>query len=192
MTENQTKQGYLKNHQNTDNYLLYKYLYIYIHSWHTHCNIISETKKYFPEEKMRYLVKPTASVNLLNDFDKMLDSFFDNSREYDYQHPAVDVREEEDKFVLEADLPGMTEKDIEVKVDDKLLTISSVKKENAKEKKDGWLIRERKESSFSRSFVIPENADRENIKAEFRNGVLTLDIEKKAALKPKNIKIQVG
>ena len=70
MTENQTKQGYLKNHQNTDNYLLYKYLYIYIHSWHTHCNIISETKKYFPEEKMRYLVKPTASVNLLNDFDK--------------------------------------------------------------------------------------------------------------------------
>ena len=97
---------------------------------------------------MRYLVKPTASVNLFNDFDRMLDSFFDNKREYDFQHPAVDVREEEDRYVLEADLPGLTEKDLDVKVDDRLLTISSEKKENSKEKKEGWLIRERRESSF--------------------------------------------
>ena len=141
---------------------------------------------------MRYLVKPAASVNLLNDFDRMFDSFFDNSREYDFQHPAVDVREEEDKYILEADLPGLTEKDIEVKVDDKLLTISSVKSEKTKENKNGWLIRERRERSFSRSFVIPDNADRESIKAEFKNGVLRLDIEKKAALKPKNIEIKVN
>ena len=141
---------------------------------------------------MRYLVKPETSVNLFNDFDRMLDSFFDNNREYDFQHPAVDVREEEDKYVLEADLPGLTEKDLDVKVDDRLLTISSEKKEKSKEKKEGWLIRERRESSFSRSFVIPENADRDKINAEFKNGVLKLEIEKKAALKPKNIKIQVG
>lgn len=141
---------------------------------------------------MRYLVNPGTSVSLLNDFDKVLDSFFEDSNDFEFQNPAVDVREEEDKYILEADLPGLTEKDIEVKVDDKLLTVSSVKKEKAKEKKNGWLIRERKESSFSRSFVIPENADRENIKAEFKNGVLSLEIEKKAALKPKNIKIQVG
>ena len=141
---------------------------------------------------MRYLVKPETSVNLFNDFDRMLDSFFSNKREYDFQHPAVDVREEEDKYVLEADLPGLTEKDLDVKVDDRLLTISSEKKEKSDEKKEGWLIRERRESSFSRSFVIPENADRDKINAEFKNGVLKLEIEKKAALKPKNIKIQVG
>ena len=80
---------------------------------------------------MRYLVNPGTSVNLLNDFDKVLDSFFDNSKEIDFQNPAVDVREEEDKYVLEADLPGLTEKDIDVKVDDKLLTVSSVKKEKS-------------------------------------------------------------
>ena len=141
---------------------------------------------------MRYLVNPGTSVSLLNDFDKVLDSFFEDSNDFEFQNPAVDVREEEDKYILEADLPGLTEKDIEVKVDDKLLTVSSVKKEKEEEKKNGWLIRERKESSFSRSFVIPENADRENIKAEFKNGVLSLEIEKKAALKPKNIKIQIG
>lgn len=141
---------------------------------------------------MRYLVNPGTSVSLLNNFDKVLDSFFEDSNDFEFQHPAVDVREEEDKYILEADLPGLTEKDIEVKVDDKLLTVSSVKKEKAEEKKKGWLLRERKESSFSRSFVIPENANRENIKAEFKNGVLSLEIEKKAALKPKNIKIQVG
>ena len=140
---------------------------------------------------MKYLVNPGTSVNLLNDFDKVLDSFFDNSREMDFQNPAVDVWEEENKYMLEAELPGLSEKDIDVKIDDKLLTVSSVKKEKSKEKKSGYLIRERKESTFSRSFVIPENADREKIKAEFKNGVLTLEIEKKEALKPKNIKIQV-
>ncbi len=141
---------------------------------------------------MRYLVKPATSVNLFNDFDRMLDSYFDNSKEYNFQHPAVDVREEEDRYVLEADLPGLTEKDLDVKLDDKLLTISSVEKEKSEEKKEGWLIRERREKSFSRSFVIPDNADRENINAEFKNGVLRLEIEKKAALKPKNIEIKVS
>ena len=128
---------------------------------------------------MRYLVKPAASVNLFNDFDRMLDSFFDNKREYDFQHPAVDVREEEDRYVLEADLPGLTEKDLDVKVDDRLLTISSEKKEDSKEKKEGWLIRERRESSFSRSFVIPENADREKINAEFKTEFLNLKLKKR-------------
>jgi HSP20 family protein len=141
---------------------------------------------------MRYLVNHGTSVNILNDFDNILDSFFDNSKEIDFHHPAVDVWEDENKYILEAELPGLTEKDIDVKVDDKLLTVSSVKDEKSKEKKSGWLIRERKESTFSRSFVIPENADRDNINAEFKNGVLTLKIEKKAALKPKNIKIQVA
>jgi HSP20 family protein len=106
--------------------------------------------------------------------------------------PAVDVRETESDYLMEVDLPGRTEKDIEVKLDNNLLTISSRKQEKAEEKKNGYLMRERRETSFSRSFVLPDEVDREKIGAEFRNGVLHLSFPKVPAAKPKTIEVKAS
>jgi len=106
--------------------------------------------------------------------------------------PRVDVREEEGQYVLEADLPGLTEKDIDVKVDGNLLSISSSKKEEKENKKDGYLIKERKAYSFSRSFTLPDDVGRENIEAHFKNGLLTLTLTKNPEAKPKTIDVKTN
>ena len=90
---------------------------------------------------------------------------------------------------MEAELPGLTDKDIELKVDGNLLTLSSRKEEKKDEKKKGYILKERHKMSFSRSFTLPEGVDRGNIKAEFKNGLLRILIAKKPAAKPKLINI---
>ncbi len=104
--------------------------------------------------------------------------------------PAVDIRETESGYLMEVDLPGHTEKDVEVKLDNNLLTISSRKDEKHEEKKDGYLVKERRYASFSRSFVLPDEIDREKIDAQFKNGVLTLSFAKTPSAKPKLIEVK--
>jgi HSP20 family protein len=106
--------------------------------------------------------------------------------------PAVDVRETEAEYLMEVDLPGLSEKDIDVKLDNSLLTISSKKEEKREEKKNGYLMRERRATSFCRSFVLPEEVDREKIGAEFKNGVLHLSFPKVPAAKPKTIEVKAN
>ncbi|MBN1411920.1 MAG: Hsp20/alpha crystallin family protein [Spirochaetales bacterium] len=124
-------------------------------------------------------------------FDTFLDRFFDDSSiSGGACLPRVDVKETGDNYVLEADLPGLTEKDIEVRVDNGVLILSSARKEEKEEKKDNYLIKERRETSFSRSFVLPKNTDRDNIDAKYANGVLTLTIPKTEEAKPKSIEVK--
>jgi len=104
--------------------------------------------------------------------------------------PRVDIREDEDKYLLEAELPGATEKDIEVKVEDNLLTIASKHDESNKEEKNGYLVRERRYQSFSRCFVLPKDVNRDKIDAQFENGLLTLTLNKAPEAKPKKIEIK--
>ncbi len=104
--------------------------------------------------------------------------------------PAVDVKETDSEYLMEVELPGLTEKDVEVKLDNTLLTISSRKEEKKEEKKNGYIVRERRSSSFARSFVLPEGIDREKISAEFKNGILNLSFPKSPAAKPKLIEVK--
>ena len=85
---------------------------------------------------------------------------------------------------------GLSEKDVEVKVEDNLLSISSVKSEEKEEKKDGYILKERRERNFSRSFMLPKDADREKIEAVFKNGVLSLIIAKSPKSLPKTIQVK--
>ncbi|GHV69205.1 molecular chaperone Hsp20 [Spirochaetia bacterium] len=143
---------------------------------------------------------------VFNNFDRYLDSFlgdspFDEAVDYAeriFRHgPAVDVRETEDAYHLEAELPGFDEKNVEVRLDGATLTIESstqaasdAAEEGAKEKTgEKFLLRERRRSAFSRAFTLPENADREAITASFKNGVLNLEIKKLAESKKKVIRI---
>ena len=131
-------------------------------------------------------------LSLFNDFDKALDNFFDDVPFWNSSKPSVDIREEEGKFILEAELPGFSEKDLDIKVEENLLTLSSKKEESKEEKKEGYLLRERKNTSFSRCFHLPKNIDRDKIEARYKNGVLSLDIPKSPEAKPKTINVKVN
>lgn len=141
---------------------------------------------------MNYLVKRKPQRNLLTwGFDSFLDDFFNDSLVFTgTSFPKVDVKEEEKQYVVEAELPGLTEKDIDVKVENNLLTISSKKSEEKEEKKDGYIIKERRASAFCRSFTLPEHTDREKIEAHYKNGLLTLTIPKTKEAAPKEIEIK--
>lgn len=100
--------------------------------------------------------------------------------------PKVDVKENEDSYVLDMDLPGRSENDVELNLKDNVLTISSVKEEKSEKKENkaggSWLIKERTSSSFSRSFTLPEDVDGSAISASFKNGVLTVNMPRNKAL----------
>jgi HSP20 family protein len=138
---------------------------------------------------MNLIQRHTDMPDLLN-VDRWFDGLFDTNFVGSTAIPAVDVRESEDAYLMEVDLPGRTEKDVEVKLDNNLLTISSKKEEKKEEKKDGFIMRERRSSSFARSFVLPEEVDREKISAEFKNGVLSLSFPKAPTAKPKVIEVK--
>jgi len=141
---------------------------------------------------MNGLVKAfrNEAVPMWVDFDKMMDSLFSDLPAWDARLPAVDIREEEGRYVLEAELPGLTEQDVEVKVEDAVLTILSSKNEKVERKSDGFLLKERKSSAFQRSFVLPKDVDRENIEAKFKNGILSIELRKSPELQPKTIEVK--
>ena len=128
-------------------------------------------------------------LDVFGNFDRMLDSVFRPSGPNGTVKPAVDVRETENGYVLEAELPGFAENEIDVKLNDTLLTISAGADEKNEENKDGYLLRERRSRSFTRSFVLPTDVDRESIEAAFSNGVLTLELYKTPEAQPRQIEV---
>ncbi len=129
--------------------------------------------------------------NLLDSFDSLFDTFVSDSTRSATSRPAVDIREKDETYVLEADLPGLTEKDVDVNINDNLLTISAEKhEENESDEKNGYVVRERRSHSFKRSFVLPRDVDRDSIEASFSNGVLTLSLPKTAEAKPRQIEVK--
>ena len=106
--------------------------------------------------------------------------------------PRVDVRETPDAYILDMDLPGFTEKDVEINLKDRVLSISSKQQEKQEEKKEGdWLIKERRSSCFSRRFTLPQDIDAEKVTAEFKHGVPSVDIPRKPEPQAKQIAISV-
>ncbi len=133
-----------------------------------------------------------SGLDLLDNVSSWFDDIFNEPVFGHATVPAVDVKETDSQYLMEVELPGLTEKDVEVKLDNNLLTISSRKDEKKEEKKNGYLIRERRASSFARSFVLPEGIEREKISAEFKNGVLSLSFPKSPAAKPKTIEVKAS
>jgi HSP20 family protein len=103
--------------------------------------------------------------------------------------PAVDVKEEENRFVIKADIPGVEPKDIEVHMDKGMLTIEGKRESEVTEEKEGYKRVERVYGSFSRRFSLPDTADADNIQAESKHGVLEIVIPKKAADQPRRIEV---
>jgi HSP20 family protein len=128
--------------------------------------------------------RPDTIQNILGEFDNYfgsLDSLLAPAAKIFNHAPVVDVKETDNAFIMDMELPGYDEKNIDVHVDGLNLTVASKQEEQkenkTKENKDVYLIRERRTSSFSRSFKLPENADPESVNAAFKNGVLSLEIK---------------
>jgi HSP20 family protein len=143
--------------------------------------------------------RPNTIQNALCDFDRYFESFFGDSflapaSRLLNQMPAVDIQETENAYVLAMDLPGYDEKNIDVHVDGSSLTIASKQEEEKKneEKQGTYVLRERKINSFTRSFKLPENADSEAVNASFKNGVLNLEIKKRAEAQKRAIQINAA
>jgi HSP20 family protein len=106
--------------------------------------------------------------------------------------PLVDIYETENELVIKADLPDLQEKDIDVHVENNTLTIRGERNFDKDVNKDNYLRVERAYGSFMRSFSLPSTVNSENIRAEYRNGVLSLHMAKREESKPKQIKISVS
>jgi HSP20 family protein len=106
--------------------------------------------------------------------------------------PAVDIYEDEHNIILTAETPGVEEKDLDITVENGVLTVSGERKMENEEKQDNFHRIERSYGRFTRSFTLPPTVDETNVKAEFSNGVLKITLAKREEAKPKQIKIEVG
>lgn len=106
--------------------------------------------------------------------------------------PAVDIKEEADKFVLQADLPGVKPEDIDVSMVDGVLTIQGEKKTEATTEKEGYKRVERTYGTFHRRFSLPDTANPDAITARSDHGVLEIVIPKREAVQPKKINVSIS
>lgn len=103
--------------------------------------------------------------------------------------PAVDIKEEKERFLITADLPGVDPKDIEITMDEGVLTLKGERQSETREEEEGYKRVERVSGTFYRRFSLPDTADAERIEATGKNGVLEITLPKHEKLQPRKIKV---
>src|SRR5213082_1471528 len=106
--------------------------------------------------------------------------------------PPVDVYEDEHNVTLKIEVPGIDEKDIDVRIENNTLTVHGERKIEKEEKEENFRRVERQYGSFTRSFTLPSSVDSGQVSAHYDNGVLKIKLAKKAEAKPRQIKVNVG
>ncbi|HEX4311788.1 MAG TPA: Hsp20/alpha crystallin family protein [Acidobacteriaceae bacterium] len=106
--------------------------------------------------------------------------------------PPVDIYEDEQKIVLKLEVPGLKDSDLDIQLENNLLTVKGERKFESEEKEENFHRIERRYGSFFRSFTIPTTVDSESVKASYDAGVLSIQLDKRAEAKPKQIKVSVG
>jgi len=104
--------------------------------------------------------------------------------------PAVDIKEENDRFLIHADIPGVDPKDIDIHMENGVLTVSGSRSSESTEERPGYKHQERVSGSFLRRFTLPDTANAEEISAKSTNGVLEVSIPKQDKIKPQKIAVQ--
>lgn len=132
----------------------------------------------------------------LFDMDSIFESYFNGSMMPSMLNSAgnqmkVDIKENENEYVIDAELPGVNKEDINIELKDERLTIAVQRNEVTEEEKDNYIRKERRMSSMARSFWV-DNINREDIKAKFENGVLTISLPKAENTKTKSHKIDIN
>ena len=140
------------------------------------------------------LVKWIPKNSLINDFDNMLDTMFNdgwNRSLIKNNNLSVDIIEKENEFGLTADLPGFDKKEINLSIQDKVLSLIANHKSSS-DSKESYRLRERNSKSFNRSFTLPENVIEEKINAKFKNGSLKIILPKVEKTEPEIKKIKIS
>jgi HSP20 family protein len=137
-------------------------------------------------------------TSLQNEMNRLFSTFFDapttggDGGTMRRWVPSMDLVETDEHFVLRADLPGLSEGDVSIELEDNVLTVSGERKAEHEDKQEGYYRVERSFGQFRRSLTLPEGVDAEGITATFNNGVLEVRIPKPEERKPRRVAIQVG
>ena len=141
-------------------------------------------------------LEPFRGLSTLQDqFNRLFNESFRNHPEESALTtwaPAVDIYETPNELVVKADLPDVNEKDIDVRVENNLLTIRGERKFEKSVSEENYLRVERTYGAFSRSFSLPNTVNAESIGAEYKNGVLTVTLPKREESKPRQVKVTVN
>jgi HSP20 family protein len=142
---------------------------------------------------------PFRDTNTLNQaFNRLFQSNLESNRGHDELLtsgtfvPAVDIYEDEHNITLKLEAPGVDQKDIDIRLENNTLTVRGERKFESEEKEENFHRIERRYGSFSRSFSLPNSVDTENVKAEYKDGILNIQLAKKEEAKPKQIKVSIG
>ena len=106
--------------------------------------------------------------------------------------PAVDIYEDDQKLVLKLEVPGIKQEDLDVRLENQTLTVKGERKFESEEKEENFHRIERRFGSFTRSFTLPVSVDTASVAAKYENGVLAIQLAKKEAAKPKQVKIEIS
>ena len=143
--------------------------------------------------------EPARELNSLqSEMNRLFNTFFDtptsgrNGGDVRRWVPSMDLVETDEHFVLRADLPGLSEQDVSIELDDNVLTVSGERKVEQEEKREGFHRVERSFGRFRRSLKLPDGVDADAIAATFDKGVLEIRIPKPEARKPRRVEIKVG
>ena len=140
---------------------------------------------------MMMIRRPWGFPNLHRELDHLYRAAEHHAPESSWS-PSVDIREEEDHFLLLADLPGVNKDEIEVKVEDNTLLLSGKREANIEEKAEGFRYSERRFGAFNRSFRMGEGVDSSGIEASYKDGVLTVTLPKKPEVQPRQIPVAIN
>lgn len=144
---------------------------------------------------MANLERREPFTSLDTQFSRMLNDFFGRTGQESNLTswaPAVDIYETEHELVVKADLPDVKPEELDIRVENNILTIRGERKFEKKVDESNYLRVERAYGSFSRSFALANTVNTEAIKADYQNGVLTLTVPKREEAKPKQIKVNIG
>lgn len=152
------------------------------------------------ENLMNNLVRPAERArgwDVFGDFDDLMGGWFRSPavlrREETAKMPAIDVSENEGAYLVKAELPGVAREDLNVTINDGVLTINAERKEEKKDEKDGRVIRqERYYGKFVRSLRLGSDIDEGRIEAQYENGVLNLSLPKTAEVKPRKVDVKIS
>ena len=136
-------------------------------------------------------------MRLFSDVDNIVNGFFrapmTPSLDTSVRLPAIDICETDSAYLVKTDLPGMRNQDLDITIDDGVLTINAEHAEETDEKKNGRLIRqERSYGKFSRSLRIGKNVDDKKVTAKYQEGILSLTLPKKETARPHQVKVVVS
>ncbi len=146
--------------------------------------------RYEPWNLLDRLQREFNLHNLLDPYAREVEGEDNSNVVTSHWRPAVDIKEEEDRFVIYADLPGVDPEDIEITMEQGVLTLKGERSEETTKEREGYKRVERVNGSFYRRFSLPDIADAERIEAKGKNGVLEITLPKQEKAKPKRITVK--